>query len=157
MTRETHEYSLMITTGFSRHPIFLSYCHCYMGASNIKIWFDMISSLECFLRIVYFEQICLVLNSKSINQYTNVVQSQVICHVFMTVIAAGGTTWTRCLGHTPVRISVGSPIWRHCLASTAHWTETYGYIPALSWDNQWAGRWEHFFFFFSIQKHPYLS
>ena len=156
MTRETHEYSLMITTGFSRHPIFLSYCHCYMGASNIKIWFDMISSLECFLRIVYFEQICLVLNSKSINQYTNVVQSQVICHVFMTVIAAGGTTWTRCLGHTPVRISVGSPIWRHCLASTAHWTETYGYIPALSWDNQWAGRWEYFFFF-SIQKHPYLS
>ena len=108
----------------------------------------MISSLECFLRIVYFEQICLVLNSKSINQYTNVVQSQVIRHVFMTVIAAGGTTWTRCLGHTPVRISVGSPIWRHCLASTAHWAETYGYIPALSWGNQWAGRWEHFFFFF---------
>ena len=59
----------------------------------------MILSLECFPRIVYFEQICLVLNSKSINQYTNV-RSRVIRHVFMTVIAAGGTTWTRCLGHT---------------------------------------------------------
>lgn len=47
----------------------------------------------------------------------------------------------------PMRISVGSPSWRHCLASTAHWVETSVYLPALSWGHQWAGRGEHFFFF----------
>lgn len=80
------------------------------------------------------------------------------------VVAAGGTSWTRCSGHT-ASISEGLRgqlhAGEHCLASTAHWVETPGYIPVptdspshSSWGSQWAGGES---IISSVENRPYLS
>lgn len=95
-------------------------CHHYMGASNIKMWRDMISSLYYFLRIIYFEQITLpCLKLKKCKYYKNVVKSQVISHGYFWYLVGKISTW---LVVFPVSLAMGSgKLWSFWEFSSGHW------------------------------------